>query len=199
VKLSYVIKKIRFAFIFSAKKRGEFLRKKGGLKEIGENIFFQPRKLPGDPELLRFKSNIAVASGVVFVTHDVMHYIFNNIEKNTADYHMGCIEVGNNVFIGANSVILPNVKIGDNCIIAAGSIVTKDVPSGSVVAGNPAKNIGDFYSVLEERKREFESRKSKSREQIVNELWEDFEKGKNRKVLEKQTSYWEVNCAIRHR
>lgn len=47
--------------------------------------------------------------------------------------------IGSNCFLGAGSIILPGVTIGDHCVIAAGSVVTQDVPSRSVVAGNPAK------------------------------------------------------------
>lgn len=51
------------------------------------------------------------------------------------------IWIGNDVWIGAGSIILKGVKVNDGAIIAAGSIVTKDVPSFSIVAGNPAKVI----------------------------------------------------------
>lgn len=50
-------------------------------------------------------------------------------------------EIGDDVLIGANSVILEGVKVGDKAVIAAGSVVVKDVPSGVVVAGSPAKII----------------------------------------------------------
>lgn len=46
--------------------------------------------------------------------------------------------IGDNVWVGAGSVILPGVTIGNNSVIAAGSVVTKNVPSGVMVAGNPA-------------------------------------------------------------
>jgi acetyltransferase-like isoleucine patch superfamily enzyme len=49
--------------------------------------------------------------------------------------------VGRNCFIGARAVIMPGVKVGDHCIVGAGAVVTKDVPSGSIVAGNPASII----------------------------------------------------------
>ncbi len=49
--------------------------------------------------------------------------------------------IGKNCFIGGRSMILPGVQIGDGCIVAAGAVVTKDVPSGTIVAGNPAKPI----------------------------------------------------------
>ncbi|MGB5818716.1 MAG: sugar O-acetyltransferase [Saonia sp.] len=49
------------------------------------------------------------------------------------------VHIGNNVWIGGGSVILPGVVVGDNSVIAAGSVVTKDVEPNTVVAGNPAK------------------------------------------------------------
>lgn len=54
------------------------------------------------------------------------------------NYKSGDVIIGNDVWIGLNVTILPNVKIGDGAVIAAGSIVTKDVPPYAFVAGNPA-------------------------------------------------------------
>ncbi|MFD1178450.1 maltose acetyltransferase domain-containing protein [Paenibacillus puldeungensis] len=51
------------------------------------------------------------------------------------------VTIGNNVWVGGRAVIVPGVTIGDNAVIAAGAVVTKDVPSGTVVGGNPAKII----------------------------------------------------------
>ena len=47
--------------------------------------------------------------------------------------------IGKNCVIGVNSIVLPGLKIGDHSVIAAGAVVTKDIPSHSMVAGNPAK------------------------------------------------------------
>lgn len=49
--------------------------------------------------------------------------------------------IGDNVDIGAHSIIIGDITVGDNCVIGAGSVVTKDVPAGSVVVGNPAQVI----------------------------------------------------------
>lgn len=49
--------------------------------------------------------------------------------------------IGNNVWIGGSSTILPGVTVGDNVVIGAGSVVTRDVPSDVVVGGNPARII----------------------------------------------------------
>ena len=71
------------------------------------------------------------------------------------------IIIGDNVWIGMNSVILPNVKIGSNVVIGANSVVNKDIPDNSIAAGNPCKIIeikqsyqGYDYSKLDERKSE---------------------------------------------
>ena len=61
--------------------------------------------------------------------------------RNTA-YEYGIeVNIGNNVWIGGNSVICPGVTIGDNVVIGAGSVVTKDIPDWSVAAGNPCRVI----------------------------------------------------------
>jgi acetyltransferase-like isoleucine patch superfamily enzyme len=52
--------------------------------------------------------------------------------------------IGNNVWIGRNSIILPGVEIGDHSVVGAGSVVTKSVPPRSVVAGNPARIIREI-------------------------------------------------------
>lgn len=67
--------------------------------------------------------------------------------------------IGRNCFIAARSVILPGIHIGDSCIVAAGAVVTKDVPDGSIVAGNPARVVRSGiktmkWGVLEDAYRE---------------------------------------------
>lgn len=57
---------------------------------------------------------------------------------------VGKVRIGNNVFVGTQAVILPGVTIGDNVVIGAGTVVSKDVPSNSICAGNPAKIIGSY-------------------------------------------------------
>lgn len=58
------------------------------------------------------------------------------------------VHIGNNVFIGGNSTILYDVKIGDNVIVGAGSVVTRDISSDKVVAGVPARIIGEFDNTV---------------------------------------------------
>ena len=59
-----------------------------------------------------------------------------------AEVMQKAISIGNDVWIGARSIVLTGVTIGDGVVVGAGSIVTKSVPSNTIVAGNPAKMIG---------------------------------------------------------
>ena len=61
----------------------------------------------------------------------------------------GKIKIGDYVYIGSNSLIMPGVEIGDNVLIAAGSVVTKSVPSNMVIGGNPAKIISTISEYIE--------------------------------------------------
>lgn len=126
-------------------KKAEYLKKKGVFHKIGEHCFYQSTILPAEPFLVSIGNNVAIAAGVRLVTHSVAHVIYN-YEENTNKYicRHDKVEIGNNVYIGADAIINMGVTIGDNVIVAAGSIVTHDIPSGSVVAGVPAKIIGNY-------------------------------------------------------
>lgn len=131
--------------------RGRYLKEKNILAQVGENVRFQPRLIPLYPELIKFHNNIMVAAGVRFVTHDAVHTVLNKLGLGHFPEMIGCIEVMDNVFIGANSTIMANVRIGENVIIGANSLVNKDCEPNSIYAGIPAKRIGSFDDFLAKR------------------------------------------------
>lgn len=95
-----------------------------------------------EPYLITLREGCRISTNVSFVTHDGGTWAFRNTWEEYKDVvKYGRIEVGRYSFIGARSIIMPGVTIGDNCVIGAGSVVTKDVPSGTVVAGVPARQI----------------------------------------------------------
>lgn len=130
--------------------RAEYLKKHGVFHSIGKKCYYHPYRLPAECHLVSMGDNVFVGTGVSFVTHNMANCIFNNMDNEKKIRPIiGKIEVGNNVFIGANSTIMYNVKIGDNVKIGVNSVVTRSVPDGVVVAGVPAKQIGTFDSQLE--------------------------------------------------
>ena len=117
------------------------------------------RKVPLYARLIRLGNNVRLASDVKFITHDVTHVMLNantTLQGETFKEKIGCIEIQDNVFVGAGTTILYDVRIGSNVIIGAGSLVNKDIPSNSVAAGIPARVIGTFEDYISRRKSEEE-------------------------------------------
>lgn len=149
--------KIRSSLMRNSHKRTAYLKKKDIFAHFGENCYYCSAKIPEEPYLVKIHDNVVVAANVTFITHDVMNDMLARkigAEPGEAlsEYHMGTIEIFDNVAIGSNVTILYNTKIGPNAIIAAGSVVTKDVPEGAIVGGNPARVIGSVDSLIEKRK-----------------------------------------------
>lgn len=108
--------------------------------KVGSNCRIYTNRFGSEPFLITIGDKVTITSGVTFLTHDGSGWLFNDDEGRR--YYYSPIEIGNSVFIGVNSIILPGVKIESNVIIAAGSVITKSIPKNSIVAGVPAKVIG---------------------------------------------------------
>jgi len=110
-----------------------------GIK-FGKNvrILHYPR-FGSEPYLIEIGNNVTITRGVCFVTHDGGVTIFRKDYPGLNVF--GKIKIGNNVFIGINTIILPGVTIGNNVVIGAGSLVNKNIPDNVVAAGVPVKII----------------------------------------------------------
>lgn len=93
-------------------------------------------------DLVTIGEGFISAPGSIILAHDaspIIHCGKTRIEETI---------IGKNVFLGANAVILPGITVGDNVIIGAGAVVTKDIPSGSIVGGNPARVISTVEAYI---------------------------------------------------
>lgn len=94
-------------------------------------------------------TDIYVGNKVMFGPNVTVATAGHPIEPHLRDLQMQYnipVHIGRNVWIGANSVVLPGVTIGENTVIGAGSVVTKDIPANVVAVGNPCRvlrPIGD--------------------------------------------------------
>ncbi len=129
------------------------------MKWIGVNfgedlhIYGNPRKMFGsEPWSITLGNHVHITDDVRFITHDRGTLLFRHIVPDLEITKP--IVVGDYVYFGNKSMVMPGVKIGNNCVVAAGAVVTKDVPDGSVVGGVPAKIIKTTEEYFEKLKSE---------------------------------------------
>lgn len=141
--------------------------------------------MPLYANLIRLGNNVHLASNVSFLTYDGIHMMLNNMEQISnegAPERIGCIEIGDNVFVGSGVHILYDTKIGNNVIIGTGSTITKDIPNNSVVVGVPGKVIGTFDDYVEKYLSEKQyPNELKPHGQVVSDelakyMWEKFDR-----------------------
>lgn len=132
------IRKIKRGFLLILKFVDEvkWARKLG--VEVGEDCRLLGVTFSTEPYLVKIGNHVS-ATRVHFETHDGGMWIFR--DKHPEWDKIKGITVGNNVYIGFDTLIMPGVTIGDDVIIGAKSVITKDVPSNSVVVGVPARVI----------------------------------------------------------
>ena len=106
--------------------------------EVGKNFFMNYNCCILDVAKVVIGDNLQCGPNVAIYTAG--HPLHPQARDSALEYGIG-VTIGNSVWIGGNTVILPGVHIGDCAVIGAGSVVTKDVPAWTVAAGNPARVI----------------------------------------------------------
>ncbi len=143
-----------------AEKRQALLREM--FAELGENCYIEPPlQANWGGKFVHFGSNVyanfhltLVDDTDIYVGDNVMigpnvtisagtHPVHPELRRKQAQYNLS-ITIGSNVWIGANSVILPGVRIGDNTVIGAGSVVTRDIPANVVAVGSPCRVLREI-------------------------------------------------------
>ena len=151
-----LIRKIIFGHKYDNESFIAYLKAQGIL--IGENVkFFSPRTTVIDiqrPFLLEIGNGAKITGNVTILCHDFSYSVLRIKYHDLLGECAGKTIIGENVFIGMGSIIMPGVRIGNNSIVGAGSVVTKDIPDNSVAAGNPAhiiSSIDDYYRMRKEQ------------------------------------------------
>ena len=140
-------KKIRSLYIkhfYSLEKQARI----SGVK-IGKNNQILGAFWSSEPYLIEIGDDCQITAGVKFFFFFLAKV--GRIIYPTFDC-FGKVKIGNNVYIGTNSLIMPGVTVGNNVLIAAGSVVTHSIPDNVVIGGNPAHIICSFEDYYEKNK-----------------------------------------------
>jgi len=138
--------------------------------EIIEDFFFDPSHC----FLISIGDGCTICPGVRLIAHDASTKGFLGYTR------LGRIDIRENCFIGDSVIVLPGVTIGPNAIVGAGSVVTRDVPPGSVAAGNPARVISTLEEYLKKVEAVCAGKRIFSRDYFIEHLDEE----KRRELLD---------------
>ncbi len=133
--------------------------------EVGKNFFANYNCTILDVAKVRIGDNCQMAPNVAIYTAG--HPIHPATRNTLYEYGIE-INIGDNVWIGGNTVICPGVRIGNNVVIGAGSVVTKDIPDWCIAGGNPCKVIRKITEA--DRKFYYKDR------EFDSEAWADVQK-----------------------
>lgn len=131
--------------------------------EVGKNFFANYNCTLLDVAKIKIGDNCQMAPNVAIYTAG--HQI-HPVSRNSAYEYGKEVTIGDNVWLGGNTVVCPGVHIGNNVVIGAGSVVTRDIPDWSIAAGNPCKVIRKITDA--DKRRLFHN------EDIDDEAWADI-------------------------
>ncbi|MEZ8692691.1 sugar O-acetyltransferase [Vibrio splendidus] len=115
---------------------------------LGDNVYVNFNLTLVDDTDVFIGDNVMIAPNVTIATGT--HPISPELRLKAAQFNVP-VRIGNNVWLGAHTVVLPGVTIDENSVIGAGSIVTKDIPANVVAVGNPCRVVRE----INERDREY--------------------------------------------
>jgi len=108
--------------------------------KIGKNTWVGPFTILDGTGGLKIGDYCSISAGVQIYTHDTVKWALSG---GKCEYEYAPVEIGNYCFIGAGTIILKGVKIGNHCVVAAHSLVNRNFEDYSIIAGVPAKKIGE--------------------------------------------------------
>ena len=149
---------------------------------VGDNFFMNVNGRLMDSGKITIGNNVFIAPDVCIITEE---HAMDAAQRAAGLEYTHPVTIGDNVWIGGNSVICPGVHVGSNVVIGVGSVVTKDIPDWSVAAGNPCRVIRRITEA--DRRRLFRD------EEIDDEAWEDI---KNRERRSNYAGNWNKSPGV---
>lgn len=172
-----ILKKLFLYIKYGYKSTSDMYKKhliKKGIKVGDETYFYSPWTINIDtqrPWMIEIGNNVSITKGVTILQHD---YSWSVLQKRYGCVLGSCgkVKIGNNVFIGVDTVLLKGAEIGDNTIIGANSLVNKKIEGNAVYAGNPVK----YIMSLEEYKEKREKKQIEEATLLVKEYYNRYKK-----------------------
>lgn len=137
----------------------EALRARG--VQIGENVHLYNTSIDFGHGFLVSIGNNVTLTGVKILAHDASTQIPLGVSK------VGRVVIGNEVFVGHGTIVLPNTRIGNRVVIGAGAVVSGNIPDNSVAIGNPIQIIGTYEDFVEKHRKKMRERP------IYQTLWSE--------------------------
>lgn len=113
-----------------------------GKVQVGPHTWIGPFVVLDGSGGLSIGSHCSISAGVQIYSHDTVQWA---VTGGSASYEHSPTSIGNNCFIGPNTVIAKGVRIGNGCIIGANSLVQSDIPDGSKAFGSPCRIMGVVF------------------------------------------------------
>ena len=96
-----------------------------------------------EPDLISIGNNVTITKDVMLLTHDGSFVLYKDKSGNRM-YRFSKIDIGNDIFIGVRTIVMPGVSICDQVIIGAGSLVTKSITKSGIYVGSPVRYLKPF-------------------------------------------------------
>ena len=154
----------------------ETIRNQGG-GVVGKNLYVYDSNIDFPFSfLLQIGDNVTITHARILL-HDA------SLRRKNGYTKIGTVSIGNNVFIGADSTLLPGISIGDNVVIGAGTVVAKDIPSNSVAIGNPCRILRTYEEFLDREKSNIKS------SIVIEKLPDDFTDEEKKQLIKCRVGY----------